>query len=257
MSEDKIGPSENTGKVMPDSPFYDVIEDAYRVFDYPKPTRIGVCEHCCMDLRIEKNFFHPEVRDLPLHYVQNWYQGVSDDPLSKSIWGYLLPRLLEILASGEDLSTVALEIGLSRFSTGDSSIWTEQEWDVLDRFQRQYLAHEIHLTDSPNELDEVLCMFGLAGWPLENLFEQLLEFENEVLASKLWRDWCSFGVGYVPSTAFWEKEHKSEVLALYTARPLYDRMVAYGMDDGTSKELSDKALEVADTIRIYAGWCET
>lgn len=254
MSRKKTNPPEIIGKVGQDSPYYSVIKKAYRVFKYPKPVETGVCENCCMDRKIEKDFYNPDIQDLPLFYLQNWYQGAHEYPLAKSIWGYLLPRILEVLAAGEEVSMIALEISLNRFPTGDRSMWSEEEWAVLDRFQRLYLAQTICQTDLPNELDEVVCMFGIAKWPLESLFAQVLEFENEVLVSKLWRDWCSFGVGYFPSTAFWGKEHKSEALAFYTARPLYNRMVAYGMAEDTPKEMSGKALDVADTIRNYAGW---
>ena len=51
-------------KLTPDHPFFDIIEDAYRVFDYPKPSSIDVCESCCMYPEIERDFI---ARDMA-HY---------------------------------------------------------------------------------------------------------------------------------------------------------------------------------------------
>lgn len=131
MPHEKTRPPEIDGKVGPDSPFYGVIEDAYRVFDCPTPMQIGVCEHCCMDGRIEKDFYNPDIRDLPLKYVRDWFFAACNPDLPKSVWGYLLPRVLEILATGGEVNYIALEINLSRFSTGDRDMWSKQAWACL------------------------------------------------------------------------------------------------------------------------------
>ncbi len=93
-----------TGKIGPDHPFFELIEEAYRVFESPKPTETGVCVKCCMDGKIEADFFTPPIRDMPLHYIQDWYHGAYDpEGVPKAVWEYLLPRILELLAGGEDL----------------------------------------------------------------------------------------------------------------------------------------------------------
>lgn len=251
MARKKTRQPKVTAKVGSESPIYEVIEDAYRVFDFPKPQATGVCS-CCMDRGIERDFYTPDIRDLPVTYVQDWYFAASDPDLSKSIWGYLLPRILEILAVGEDVSAIALEISLNRFPTGDKSRWSDRQWEVLDRFRRLYLEKAV-LSDR-DDLDGVICMFGAAGWPLEALFAQVLSFDDDVLVEKLWMDWragCSFSIWI---TAFWEKDKLNQVMSFYTARPLYERMLSYGMAEDTPKELSNKALDLADTIRMYASW---
>lgn len=251
MPREENKPPEINGKVRTDSPFYGIIEDAYRAFDYPKPMQTGVCT-CCMDSRIEKDFYNPDIRGLPLKYVQNWYQGAYEFPLPKSIWGYLLPRILEILAAGEDVSTVSLEISLSRFPTGDQSMWSKNEWAVIDQFQRLYLTEAIKQTGTGDFLDDILCMFAIAKWPLEDLHKQVMEIEEEFLVQKLWSDWCQFEDPSIWQTPFWDKENENKALMFYTSRQLYERLVSYGVDNNTPAHLSEKALNVAEVIEWYA-----
>jgi hypothetical protein len=73
-------PSNPDAKLMPGHPFFDLIEEAYRVFKCPKPQSTEVCNRCCMDPYIEKHFFDPPIRELPLHYVQDWYDAAYQPP---------------------------------------------------------------------------------------------------------------------------------------------------------------------------------
>lgn len=50
---------------------YGVVSEAYRVFRYPKPSTLGVCQNCWMDPRIEKDFLRPDIEALPLEYVRD------------------------------------------------------------------------------------------------------------------------------------------------------------------------------------------
>jgi len=239
------------GKVAEGHPFFDIIEEAYAVFDYPKPTSTEVC-HCCMYAEIEADFFNPPIRQLPLAYVRDWYSAAYDPEkgVAKATWGYLLPRLLEILASGEDVSDVAFEISLRRFDTGNPENWSKAEWAVLDRFQRMLLHHRIE--DSTEYLDDVICMFRLAGWPLDDLTAQVETASGEALALRLWNDWCSWplpGRESIWVTAFWNSPDNSKILAFYTSDRLYEKIEALALDDNTDPELASKASAVASIMR--------
>lgn len=241
-------------KIPTDHPFFHIIAEAYRVFARPKPQSIEVCD-CCMDADIQADFFNPQIDELPLHYVQNWYLAAYDPRgVAKSTWGYLLPRILEILALGEDVSDLALEISLNRFETGNRDNWTPEEWKILDEFQRHFLKREIECT-TENYLDDTICMFRLAGWPLEDLLQQVQSNSDVVLAQRLWNDWCN---GVVPGresvwiTAFWEDPDKTRVVDFYTSKALYIRMESLGFADDTEPEISTKALAVAGVIEASA-----
>jgi hypothetical protein len=237
--------------VLAEHPFHELIQEAYEVFEYDTPISTGVCRGCCMDPEIEADFFNPPVRDLPLRYVQDWFFAACDpSSLPRSVWGYLLPRVLEILAAGEDVAAVGLEVSLSRFPTGRQEVWSAREWSVLDRFQRLYLKR--YAEYSTEYLDDALCMFGNAGWPLSSLFEQVLGWSDQLIAERLWFDWCQYPPGQIWITAFWEGGGNERAYEFYTSQVLYDRMAALGLAEDAPPEIADKALAVADVVSANA-----
>lgn len=243
-------------KLSADHPFFDLIEEAYRVFAYPRPSRTGVCEGCCMDRKIESDFFNPPVRELPLAYIRDWYSAACDvKGIPKGNWGYLLPRILEILAFGEDVGYVGIEVSLRRFDTGNPDNWSKAEWRVLENFQKKFLLDQ--LESRKGFLDDTICMFRLAGWPLADLLNQLASAPSSALALRLWNDWCTWraaGNESIWITAFWEDPDKTAVFEFYTSRKLYDKMEALALADDVDAELAEKASAVAGVIELNANW---
>jgi hypothetical protein len=243
-------------KLGTEDPFYEVIEEAYRVFSYPKPKVLGVCERCCMDREIEEDFFGPPIAELPLHYVQDWFfAAATPGEMPKSTWAYLLPRILEILACGMDASCLGLEVSLRRFETGVRANWSDEEWNVLDHFQRLYLKRNFDAYGA--HLDDILCMFGLGGWPLEDLMEQVTAINDAALARRLWNDWingCAPGREDVWITPFWDDPADKIMLKFYTSPQIYKKMEALALGDETEPELAQMASEVAGVIEANADW---
>lgn len=233
-------------KLSGDSPFTPIIEQAYEVFKGFRPSDTETCE-CCMDNNIRKDFFNHPPQDIPLNYVQDWFFGAVDPPISKGLWRFLLPRILEILACREDPAMVALEVSLSRFPTGDQSQWSDQEWSVLDRFQRMYLD-ECETVCPGTMVDDVLCMFALAGWPIDALFEQVFEWPEEKLLRKLEEDWLSWNRhgGSVWVTAFWDDEQKAR--QLWSSPKLEKRLLDIAMSDQTQPERAAVAFRLCDVL---------
>lgn len=237
-------------KLPHDHAFFALIEEAYHVFAYPKPLSTDVCERCCMDAAIAADFFNPPIRELPLEYVQDWFNAAySGEGISKETWAYLLPRILEILAADKYASVISLEISLRRFETGNPENWSNEEWKILDNFQRQFLAYKIG--SGPDALDDVICMFQLAGWHLEGLLGQVERTSDAALAQRLWHDWCR-GHESIWITAFWESPDNTAVFEFYTSQKLYNRMTALAFAHETAPELASRALAVASVIEAAA-----
>lgn len=234
------------GKVDSDSPFYDLVQIAYRVFKQA-PTEHGVCE-CCMYRKIRNDFFNHGQANLPLHYVQDWFFAAADIPLNKSAWRFVLPRILEILASGQEPSNIGIEVSLSRFDTGNASNWSKEEWAVLDAFQKLFLSESQQRID--DRLDDAVCMFASAGWSSDDLFSQVLEWPAENLVAKLWEDWCNYPNPNIWITAFWNSEQ--EPRAFYTSQALQEKITNFALCENTASNLSKKAIEVSDLITRYA-----
>ena len=87
-------------------------------------------------------------------------------------------------------------------------------------------------------LDDTLCMFGLAGWPLEDLLDQVAAFPDDVLARRFWNDWC-MGHPSIWITAFWEGSGSTQAFNFYTSRTLFRRMEALAFAQTTDPELAD------------------
>ena len=209
-----------------------------------------------MEAGIEATFFDPPISELPLSYVQDWYFAAYDpEGVPKETWAYLLPRILEILAADEDTSNLGIEVSLKRFDTGNIENWSGQEWKILNDFRHMYLDRTIEQNE--NFLDDAICMFSLAGWPLRELLEQVAATSDEKLAQCLWHDWCSWPAPRRESisiTAFWESPGNSTVFDFYTSRKLYDRMETLALADGPNSELAAKASAVAGVIEANASW---
>ncbi len=198
----------------------------------------------------------PPVEQLPLHYVQDWYFAAYDPKgIAKETWGYLLPRILEILAVDEDVSYVAKEVSLNRFDTGNPEKWSDDEWKVLNQFQRVFLQREIER--QRDCLDDTICMFGLAGWPLQDLLDQVASNPDDKLAQRFWNDWCKNRVPGRESvwiTAFWEDSGRKTVFDFYTSQKMRDRMEALVLADNTEAALAEKASAVVSVIEASASW---
>lgn len=231
------------GTVPTDHPMHDLVQRAYEVFDGPKPTKLGVCENCCMYAEVEADFLRPEIRALPLLYVQDWYCAAADQPVNRAIWRYLLPRILEILVAGEDPASVGIEVVFSRYPTGIPGEWTPAQWAVLDAFQSAFLP-----IPRDDALDDVLCMFANGGWPLDSLQEQVFAFPDTLLIKRLWRDWQGHSQLNIWQTAFWNGP--SSMWSFYISDRLYERVSGIALAHETDPILASKAMDLATAIEL-------
>ena len=232
------------GKISSDNSFYDVIQRAYQAFKQPPTNDHGVCD-CCMDPEVQKDFFNHGQAGLPMIYLNDWFFAAADTPLNKSTWRFILPRVLEVLASGEDPSTTALEISLNRFPTGDPSNWNNEEWMVLDEFQRLFLSTSDLRDDDC--LDDILCMFAQASWDINDLFTQILDWPTDKLVKKLWKDWCDFKNPNIWITAFWNSSTKAR--EFYSSEKMQTKVIDFALADNTPPELAEKAMAVSNLMQ--------
>lgn len=253
----KRKPLEMEVRLQPDHPFFAIIEDAYRAFAVPPPSKLGIYDDE-IDATVRQDLLTLPSAQLPYRHVRDWYFAEVDPTgVPRSTWAYLLPRVLEILAAGQPVSEISLEISLSRFATGHPDNWSAAQWAVLDRFQRLYLRRAMNRGEasaiyrSGDRLDAVLCMFRLGGWPFDTLLDQLAVMPDALLAERLWRDWCEGsrpGCEAVEITTFWPEEDREAICAWYASPALRARMEALAMADDTPAELAEQALAVVEVI---------
>ena len=247
------GLREAGAKIEPDHPLYALIQDAYRAFDCHKPSDVDVCTQCCMPEDMAAVFFRPDIQDLPLSFVREWLNAAcATEGVGKDLWTYLLPRLLEVLATGTEPASVGIEVSLKRFHTGVPDQWSDAQWSALDRFQRGYLESGF----GPESLwpswylDDILCMFTLGGWSLDDLLEQIRQMPDEALARRFHKDWCSEfgGYGSIWTTAFWDKSDGAQAMEFYTSDELRGRLEALALSDTCKEDVAQMASDVVSVI---------
>jgi hypothetical protein len=204
------------------------IAEAWRVFDIPAPATTGVCEHCCMDPKIEADFLKRPARDLSLEYVRDWYFAAFTDAISHNHVAWFLPRVMELLADNEEVASVGNEVAFQRLPrTGFPDRWPERQVSSINRFALAYL--EMKLTTDPpmgwGQLDYLLCMFGEGGIDIGPLLRRLDALSDDDLVALLHRTWFYAQSGSIPFDAFWSREPaKSLAWGWYTSSALLARM---------------------------------
>lgn len=244
--------AEPGAKVPPGHPFFALIAEAYRVFDRPKPQDVDVCTECCMPKAMAADFFRLDIAELSLDYLTEWFGAAcATEGVRQDVWAYLLPRTLEVLAAGMEPHYVGIEISLSRFDTGNPAHWSHAQWNVLDRFQRQFLQT---VTSRHHSLDDTLCMFRLGGWQLSDLLAQVLAMPDEEIVGRLWQDWCDGydANGYVWTTPFWKKDDEAIVSDFYRSDALLDRVEAIALSDSMDTDLAKRASDLVSVIERRA-----
>lgn len=242
-------------RVSETNPFYDLIQRAYDVFDGPRPTDDYVC-NCCMEPDIQSDFLKHTARDIPDRYLIDWYQAAvrtdqnSNLYVSQSLWRHLLPRVLESLAANIEISLCGKEVLLSRFPTGDRSLWFSAEWDIIAGFQNLYLD-QFPFDNEWEPLDDTLCMFANGAWDADLLFDQVLHWPTDRIVQQFWRDWCAPPIRTysIWITAFWKD--KTTPLRFYTSQELQQRIEEYAFHEHTKPEMAEKALHVAALMEGY------
>lgn len=208
------------------------IDAAWRVFDMPAPATTGVCQHCCMEPEIEADFLKRTARDLPAHYVRDWYEGAYDASIQHDHVAWFLPRVMEMLAAGDEVTQIGNEVAFARLPlTGFPDRWPEGEVRAVRDFAQAYFNALIHsdLPRTAHDIDTALCMFGKARLDLAPFLTLLDRLPDAKLVENLKRLWVWNGKGRVWFTAFWDREPERAVAwNWYTSEALRDRMELAG-----------------------------
>lgn len=204
------------------------IAGAWQAFDLPAPLTTGVCQGCCMDPQIEADFLRKAARDLPSDYIRDWYFAAYDEGLRHAHVAWFLPRVMEMLAAGEDVAAVGNQVALGRLPlTGFPDRWPERQAQAVQGFALAYFDALIHgdLPPAQLDLDGTLCMFGEGGVDLAPLLALLDDLPDADLVDLLHAAWVYCGHGRIGFDAFWSREPaRSLAWAWYTSDALRDRM---------------------------------
>jgi hypothetical protein len=227
------------------------IDEAWRVFDLPAPATTGVCVGCCMDPKIEADFLKRPPRELPSAYIRDWYFAAFIDDIAHDHVAWFLPRVMEMLAAGEEVAVVGHEVVFQRLPlTGFPDRWSKDEVAALNRFALAFF--ETRLTEAAasfmKDIDSWLCMIGQGGIDIDPLLRRMETLPDDDLADLLHRNWFYRGRGSIRFDAFWSVEPaRTMAWNWYTSPTLAARMEREAMAG------NETALEVYDMIVSSGG----
>ena len=179
-----------------------VITDVYQAFSrHSAPAHpLDACTMCCMPKELEQ-----EMRQLPLakltskHFYE--YNTAAKGPVQPADEVlYLLPRMLELMAEGEEVHH-SIELSLQRVGHCENGSFSKAERDVLNRFALTYLqcalSGERRLSGARRLLEDplsILLMFHIGGVSIEPLLDLWTKMDApeaaiQFVEATYWRFW--------------------------------------------------------------------
>ncbi|MCA0869762.1 hypothetical protein LCL97_02895 [Seohaeicola saemankumensis] len=226
-------------KIAADHPAAGLVTEAYRAFAGPPPETLAVCTCCGLSEAAQRNMRIKPAQAITRAEIEDWFASAADATYLADAARHLLPRLIEALAAGACHPT-APELFLERSRAAEHALWTPAQRQVLDRFQRWYLAR----ADWPDgvQLNSVLCLFVLAGWPLDELEAQVLTLPDADIVARLWQGKDRLR----DHPAFWPKGMRPP--SYLDTQALRDRLYAVILSETLPETVIQQALELDERL---------
>lgn len=150
------------------------------VFDrYPEPPfPLGVCMACCVSPQIERELREWTPSALSAHHLYEYNTSAKPPVQSVAELGHFLPRMLELLALGEEVHH-STELFLVRLGHCAEDAWRDDERAALARFASALFDVVLRgdaLADGfrhwPEDPLVTLLMFDIGGLAIEPLLAQ-------------------------------------------------------------------------------------
>jgi len=177
--------------IAPTAELRAAVAQAYDVFArFPEPRfPLGVCLACCVSPEIERELRQWKLPALTAHHLYEY--NASAKPMQQSVaeLGHLLPRMLDLIAAGEEVHH-STELFLSRLGNCPVGSWRVDEQAVLDRFAAALFEVALRgepLTDGARHWPEdplaTLLMFDVAGLSIDPLLARWQQCEQVAAAT--------------------------------------------------------------------------
>jgi len=157
----------------------EIIDRAYHTFSkYKLKEELDVCTVCCVTFEEKKQLETNKLNEIPLEaiYSHNTSATTAKPPIEE--FKYFLPRYLELIANNQ-FPSHSIELSLKRFEHYEKTEFSQQEWEIIHEFCRQYFKKTILNYPSPSNegIDSILIMLFktkinlheiLTIWKLDN-----------------------------------------------------------------------------------------
>lgn len=179
-----------------------VVAQAYRAFRHraAPPFPLDVCLECCVSADFEQQLRLWPLAQITAQHLYEYNASAKSEVQSTQEVGHLLPRMLELLAEGDQIHH-SIELSLDRLGRCPEGCWNEDEREVLNRFTLAYfdcILRGVPLGNGGRRwLDDalsVLLMFDIGGLATEPLLGHWLRCEDPVatvqfVTTTYWEFW--------------------------------------------------------------------
>lgn len=162
------------------------IDEAYLAFGtYRRPTwTLDACTACCMPPAMEAQLREMPLKQVTAEHFHEYNSSAKSREQDPREVGYFLPRMLELLAEGEEIHH-SLEIALDRAGLCPPDSWTDEQQAALSRFAIAYFdlvlrggRMEGAARDLPDDPLSVLLMFDIGRVEIGPLMAHWLACES-------------------------------------------------------------------------------
>lgn len=153
------------------------VADAYAAFagESAPSVPLAACVGCCMVAEEEQQMRHWPLRRLMRHHFYSYNDAAKPDEQPAAELRYLLPRMLELMADGQDVHH-STELFLDRVGRCAEGSFNAPQRAALDRFALAYFDAVLSgsLTGLQDDVLAVLLMFHIGGIDIQALLEHWL-----------------------------------------------------------------------------------
>lgn len=203
-----------------------------------------------MDPATERHMLGLSPADLTPAQVQEWLAAAFGGADAADALRWILPRVLDLLASGAAGTASGHPVALARLPlAGFPAGWTDAEVAAVTAACLHVMDR--HIAERRGGLDDLMCMFSRAGMAVDPFLARLDALPDDVLADLLDIERQGWRQTEIRQSAFWQSPaDRNRVLAWLTGWPLLDRMHGAGLAGNR------RAARVADALDAVArsGW---
>lgn len=150
-----------------------IINQAYNVFNYPKPTSItNVCTECCMPKDRARLLLTTTLNEIPLELLQEYNDGAQAMCFDRIEYSYFLPRYLELISQFQFTSAIDVSLSLKNLKFDCKEFWTdEKEVKSIHDFSIAFFEKclKTKAFSDNTQLIEILNMFYVSGFDVNFL----------------------------------------------------------------------------------------
>ncbi len=235
-------------------PLRAAVEDAYRAFKTARPEKWSGD-----DLQLGREYW-ARLETVPLHELNrsDTYHFLSETgKFPRHEVRYMLPRILDLLAEGQDPHSAGIECSLDCLaSTGFPQDWTDADIAVVETFFARLLDATIDGVLESDGIGTLFCMVANAHGDLPALLDRADQADPKTLARAVASDLDIIGgIGLDGEliNAFWETapgEHKESMIDWYR-RPALVSILEQAFFSETDPHWQQKISDALETIRRW------